>query len=156
MNKHNLTKIAFLLCIITLAVTTYYGKASQQTCPSQHYQSTTVQINQHKIITEIASTVDQRNCGLSKRNNLPDGYGMLFIFEKNQTLDFWMKDTYIPLTIAYIDENHLIMELHQFAAQQTNINQPSKLPGRYVLEASPEWFTENNIRVGDYVEFKLP
>jgi uncharacterized membrane protein (UPF0127 family) len=156
MNKSNLTKIAFSLCIIMLAVTLYYYKTSQKPCPLSHYQSTTVQINGHKITTDIASTEDQRICGLAKRSSLPDDYGMLFIYDKNQILDFWMKDTLFPLTVAYIDENHLIMELHQFAALQTNINEPSKTPGRYALEASPKWFIENNIHIGDYVEFSLP
>ncbi len=143
---------------MALAVTAYFyiNIFQQKPCPLNNYQSTIVQINEHEITVDIASTEAQRSCGLSNRSKLPNNYGMLFVFEKNQILDFWMKDTYIPLTVAYIDEDHKIMELHQFTAKQTNINEASKKAGRYALESSPEWFIQNNIQVGDYVKFNLP
>lgn len=144
--------------MMTLVIATYFyiNILLQKPCPLNNYQSTIVQINEHEITVDIASTEDQRSCGLSNRSKLPDNYGMLFVFKKNQTLDFWMKDTYIPLTVAYIHEDHRIMELHQFTANQANINEASKKVGRYALESSPEWFIQNNIQVGDYVKFSLP
>lgn len=154
------TKIVFLFCIailVTIVTYKYFNETqSQQQCPLDHYRMTIVQINEHELTVDIASTEAQRTCGLSHRNKLPENYGMLFVFEKNQILDFWMKDTHFPLTIAYIDENFKIMELHQFNADQINIDKPSKELGRYALESSPEWFAKNNIQVGDYVKFNLP
>ena len=158
MNKSSSTKAVLPLLVIALVITAYYfvSVLQKKPCPLSNYLATTVQINQHKLTVDIASTEDERSCGLAHRTSLPNDYGMLFVFEKNQTLNFWMKDTFVPLTIAYIDENHLITELHSFAANQADVDAPSKTKGRYALESSPEWFSNNNIRIGDYVEFSLP
>ena len=72
---------------------------------------TQIKIGNRRINVEIASNEGARTKGLQSREELSDNSGMLFIFEEPKILSFWMKNTYIPLSIAYLDENYKIIEI---------------------------------------------
>ena len=76
---------------------------------------------------------------------------MLFVFESAEPLGFWMKNTYIPLSIAYIDNGGRILNIEDMAPQ-TETTHWSKGPGRYALEMRKGWFAERGIRAGDRVD----
>ncbi|AEF85716.1 conserved hypothetical protein [Treponema primitia ZAS-2] len=101
-----------------------------------------------KLLAEIARTDDQRARGLMGRSSLKDGEGMLFVFEKDQILSFWMKNTLLPLSIAYIAYDGRIMEIHDMKPQDTTAIQ-SRRSGRYALEVPQGWFTRAGISIGD-------
>jgi len=115
-----------------------------------------VSIKGQDLSVELAFTPDTRSCGLSNRNTLGKNNGMLFLFPKARKRTFWMKNTHIPLSIAFIDETGKIVTIHQMEADQTHITYHSLKPVRYALEVNQSWFTLHGIKEGDQVEMVLP
>jgi uncharacterized protein len=108
-------------------------------------------INGHKIAAEVASTPNERETGLMNRFSLRQDSGMLFVFEQPETLSFWMKNTYIPLSIAFIDANGRILNIEDMAPQ-TESTHWSKGPALFALEMRKGWFAEHGVTTGDHVE----
>jgi uncharacterized protein len=100
------------------------------------------------VSVETAVSSAEKEKGLMNRKSLPSDTGMLFVFEYENYQDFWMKNTYIPLSIAYIDTNGIIREIYDMKPLDTSITYPSKYPARYALEVNLGWFSRNNIRPG--------
>jgi uncharacterized membrane protein (UPF0127 family) len=113
--------------------------------------TTTLTIGGHKIVAEVATKPDERATGLMNRFSLQPDHGMLFVFERSEPLAFWMKNTYIPLSIAFIDEQGRIVNIEDMAPQ-TEVSHWSAAPARYALEMRKAWFTERGIKPGDRVE----
>ena len=105
---------------------------------------------------ELATTPKARVCGLSKRVHMPENQGMLFIYPDLGKRSFWMKDTQIPLSIAFLDDSGKIKSIHKMAPMQTNERYRSRQAVRYALEVNQGWFADHGIEVGDIVELKLP
>jgi uncharacterized protein len=105
------------------------------------------------VKAEIASTHEDRNTGLMFRKKLPDGKGMLFVFEADQIMNFWMKNTVIPLSIAYIAHDGKIIDIKDMYPNDTS-SVVSSRSARYALEVPQGWFTRSGVRVGDIV--KIP
>lgn len=112
-----------------------------------------IQIGSKKITVEIANTPQQQQRGLMYREKMAADAGMLFIFDQEQPLNFWMKNTYINLSIAYIDKNKKIIDIQDMKATSAIDTQwstyPSAKPGMYALEMNQGWFTKNRIKIGD-------
>jgi uncharacterized membrane protein (UPF0127 family) len=100
------------------------------------------------ILAEVARTDAERETGLMFRHSLADGEGMLFVFEKDQMLSFWMKNTLIPLSIAYIAYNGRILEIHDMKPQDLSPVRSGR-SARYALEVPQGWFERAGIRPGD-------
>jgi len=103
------------------------------------------------VVAEVASTPDQRAQGLMYREDLPDGAGMLFVFQDNQVRAFWMANTYIPLDIAYLDPSYRIVDIVQMAPLVTE-TYPSSAPAMFALEVRQGWFADRGIPVGTQAE----
>ena len=101
------------------------------------------------ILAEVADTPAERSQGLMNRSALPDGTGMLFVFEFEASRSFWMKDTYIALDIAYIDVNFRIVSIHQMEPESEDLHS-STGPAMFALEVRQGWFQEHGIEVGDH------
>ena len=99
---------------------------------------------------ELAIKAEERNFGFMKRKNIPDGTGMLFVFENEQILSFWMKDTPHPLSIAFIDSRGKIRNIYDMKPFSLASIQ-STVSCRYALEVPQGWFTKNNILPGDTI-----
>ncbi len=100
--------------------------------------------------TEIAKTSEERARGFMEREKIPDGTGMLFVFDRDQILRFWMKDTPTPLSIAYINSKGIIKEIHDMKPfSLTSVS--SSVSCRYALEVPQNWFKKNNITVGSSI-----
>jgi uncharacterized protein len=102
------------------------------------------------VKAEIAITGDERSKGLMYRKNLPDGEGMLFIFERDEVLSFWMKNTYIPLSIAFIASDGKIIDIKDMYPQDENPVVSSRSV-RYALEVPMGWFLRSGVSTGDMV-----
>lgn len=100
------------------------------------------------INAEIVDTDFSRMKGLMYRKNLHKKSGMLFVFPYEKMLNFWMKNTYIPLSIAYIDKLGIINEIYHMKPLDTSTTYPSKLPAKYALEVNKGWFSKNKITAG--------
>lgn len=103
---------------------------------------------QTAITAELARTEEARSKGLMFRESLPDGEGMLFLFDRDELLSFWMKDTLIPLSIAFIGYNGKILEIHDMRPRDTTPVKSSRY-ARYALEVPQGWFSRAGISPGD-------
>ncbi len=101
----------------------------------------------HSIDAQVASTPDQRSIGLMHRKHLPQAEGMLFVFEQPATQCFWMKNTLIPLTAAFLADDGRIVNLVDMAPQSLE-SHCSTLPVRYVLEMNQGWFAKKGLLAG--------
>ena len=107
--------------------------------------------NGTQILTvEIAETEAQRNQGLMHRKTLKDGAGMLFVFERDQILSFWMKNTLIPLSIAYISYDGTITDIRDmYPKNESSVHSSRSV--RYALEVPQGWFEKVGVKAGDKV-----
>lgn len=102
------------------------------------------------VRAEIASKPEERNYGFMNRKHIPYGTGMLFVFEREQMLSFWMKNTPTPLSIAYIDNNGTIRDIFDMKPYSLSSIQ-STGSVRYALEVPKGWYADNGIKTGDRV-----
>jgi uncharacterized membrane protein (UPF0127 family) len=100
------------------------------------------------VRAEMARTSEQRNQGLMYRKSLPDGEGMLFMFDRDEALSFWMKNTLIPLSIAFIASDGTIIEIKDMRPHDQSPVQSSR-SARYALETPRGWFGRAGVRPGD-------
>jgi uncharacterized membrane protein (UPF0127 family) len=139
-------KPVIVLCFVFAFITTNCT-ASEQKFEKKRYRIETAD----KTVTidlEIAKTDAQRAQGLMNRKSLPDGKGMLFVFDRDQTLAFWMKNTLIPLSIAFIASDGRILEIRSMQPlSEATIR--SNRSARYALEVPRGWFDRAGIHVGD-------
>jgi uncharacterized membrane protein (UPF0127 family) len=137
----------FFFAVFAAACTS--GKA-QTGLEARSLTITTASGKQVEIKAEIARTPEQRQKGLMFRKELPDGKGMLFVFESEEPLSFWMKNTLIDLSIAFINSSGTILEIkNMYAGDLSSV--PSSYPVRYALEAPRGWFSRAGIAAGDKI-----
>ena len=106
-----------------------------------------------KLSVEIADTDRKRMLGLMNRRILKQNSGMLFQFPYKKKMNFWMKNTYIPLSIAYINQNGIINEIYNMKPLDVSVTYPSGKPAKYALEVNHGWFKKNNISLGNRIIF---
>ena len=132
-----------LLCILAALAPTGAAAADLPTIP--------LTIDGHKLIAEVAATNEQRMTGLMHRFSLKPDHGMLFVFREQQPQAFWMKNTFIALSIAYIDNKGKIVNIEDMAPKTENTH-PSNGPVLYALEMKKGWFKEHGIDAGAVVK----
>jgi uncharacterized membrane protein (UPF0127 family) len=105
-----------------------------------------------EVLAEVADEPAERERGLMFRDSLPENEGMLFVYPQEQTLSFWMKNTPLPLDIAFIDAGGRIVDIQQMEplTEQTYL---SRRPAMYALEMRLGWFGDYEVDVGAQVEF---
>jgi uncharacterized membrane protein (UPF0127 family) len=104
------------------------------------------------LLVEVAATEEARERGLSGRAEVPSGTGMLFVFPDEAVRSFWMKDTLVPLSVAFLDREGRITQMEDMTPLSEEAHR-SREPARYVLEVPQGWFTKMGITVGDQVVF---
>lgn len=128
-----------LACAATLAVA--------QDQPQLNLPRVTLMAGMHKIDAQVAATPDQRMTGLMHRKEMPQHEGMLFVFEQPTQQCFWMKNTLLPLSIAFIADDGTIVNIDEMAPQTLD-SHCSTRPVRYVLEMNTGWFAKKRIQAG--------
>lgn len=113
---------------------------------------TTLQVGGHEVTVEVAETDAQRQRGLMERDSLARDHGMLFVYPRPRTLSFWMRNTDIPLSIAYISQDGVIVDIQQMEPH-TQQQHPSREPAMYALEMNQGWFEGHGVSVGDRIQF---
>jgi hypothetical protein len=101
----------------------------------------------HNINAELAATPEQREIGLMFRNSMPAGDGMLFVFERPGQQCFWMKNTLIPLSVAFLADDGSVVNIDDMKPQTLDGHCSAK-PVRYVLEMNVGWFAKRGIKAG--------
>ena len=104
----------------------------------------------HQLSAQVAQTPEQRQIGLMFRKEMPQAEGMLFVFEQPSQQCFWMKNTILPLTAAFVADDGTIVNLEDMKPQTTESHCSLK-PVRYVLEMNQGWFAKKGVKAG----FKL-
>jgi uncharacterized membrane protein (UPF0127 family) len=104
-----------------------------------------------QITVEIADTPASRTQGLMGRRALPINHGMLFVFERPERQCFWMKNTLIPLSVAFVADDGTLVNLDEMKAQTLNAHCSEK-PVRYVLEMNTGWFAKKGLKAGNRLQ----
>ena len=115
-----------------------------------------ISINEHILNVEVVDTIETRAKGLMGRKELAVDSGMLFVYPSPQPLSFWMKNTLIPLSIAFIDEHLKIVKILDMDVPENEQDLPlytcMKLC-KYALEVQQGWFKNNGIHIGSKISF---
>jgi uncharacterized protein len=134
--------LAILLC------TAGPAQAQAQDGPGPRLPSITIQAGMHLITAEVASEVGTRAKGLMHRTKLGNNQGMLFVFEQKAQHCFWMRNTLIPLSIAFLDDDGTILNIENMQPKSEDSHCPLKAM-RFALEMDQGWFVKKGIMVGD-------
>jgi hypothetical protein len=108
----------------------------------------TLSAGMYRIDAQVAQTPEQRATGLMYRREMPQHEGMLFAFEQPSVQCFWMKNTLLPLTAAFVADDGAVVNLADMKPQSTESHCSDK-PVRYVLEMNQGWFAKKGIKPGD-------
>lgn len=130
------------------------GLAHAEDLPQTNLPREKLSIGIHQIDTQLAVTSEQREIGLMFRQEMPQHEGMLFIFENPSRLCFWMKNTLLPLTAAFVADDGSIVNLENMKPQTTESHCSTK-PVRYVLEMNQGWFAKKGIKPGTKISGRL-
>ena len=114
-----------------------------------------ISVDGHRLQAEVADTPVDRIQGLMYRRNLGQNSGMLFVYERAAHLSFWMKNTWVPLSVAFIDDNGDIVHIEDMDPHSTRIHR-SPLIVRYALEVNAGWFSERGIGTTSVVQCSFP
>lgn len=133
---------ATLALLAALAATSPAAHAQQGPLPTVRLEASI-----HLIDAEVARTEQQREIGLMMRDTMPPNHGMLFVFDEPHVQCFWMKNTLLPLTIAFLADDGTIVTLADMQPQ-TETNHCSGKPVRYALEMNQGWFAKRGLKVG--------
>ncbi len=126
------------------------ASAQSNPAPQMGLARTQLTAGMHRLDVQLAQTPEQRQIGLMWRKEMPVHEGMLFVFEQASTQCFWMRNTLIPLTAAFVEDDGTIVNLADMQPQSDDSHCSSK-PVRFVLEMNQGWFAKRQIKPG----FKL-
>jgi uncharacterized membrane protein (UPF0127 family) len=132
--------IAFATCLAAFSVLAQ--DEPQTDLPRVHLSA-----GMHQIDAQVAQSADQRMVGLMFRKEMPQHEGMLFVFDEPSVQCFWMKNTLLPLTAAFIADDGTIVNLADMKPQTTDSHCSAK-PVRFVLEMNQGWFAKKGIKAG--------
>jgi uncharacterized protein len=113
----------------------------------QNLAATTLKVGMHSIRAQLAITPMQRQIGLMHRREMPSHEGMLFVFDEPQQQCFWMRNTLIPLSIAFLADDGTVVNLADMKAQSDESHCSAK-PVRFALEMNQGWFAKRGVKPG--------
>jgi hypothetical protein len=143
--------VAFwMTCFWLACASTATAQTLQQATPQLGLARAQLTAGMHRLDVQLAQTPEQRQIGLMWRKEMPQHEGMLFVFEQATIQCFWMRNTLIPLTAAFIEDDGTIVNLADMQPQSDDSHCSSK-PVRFVLEMNQGWFAKRQIKPG----FKL-
>lgn len=141
------TRRTVAAALLTAAAGLPFTTAQAQDGPQLNLQRVEMTAGMHRIDAQVAATPQERQTGLMHRKEMPQHEGMLFVFEQPAQQCFWMKNTLLPLTAAFVDDDGTIVNLADMKPQTLDSHCSAK-PVRYVLEMNQGWFAKKNIKAG--------
>ena len=117
------------------------------------FQKKKIVLGKAALTVEVADSDAHRSQGLMYRQKMAEHHGMLFVFPKEKLLSFWMKNTYIPLSIGFFDKNQKLLEVIDMKPMTSVMDKQTPLyrshkPAKYALEVNQGWFKRNKIPLG--------
>ncbi|WP_228488353.1 DUF192 domain-containing protein [Caenimonas koreensis] len=134
--------VAFIAAIAAAVLMPVFAQEAQMNLPRVQLAA-----GMHRIDAQVAQTGDQRMTGLMFRKEMPKHEGMLFVFEYPSQQCFWMRNTLLPLSIAFVADDGTIVNIDEMKPQ-TDDSHCSLKPVRYVLEMNTGWFARKGIKAG--------
>lgn len=157
--KRNLSAACLCLCLC-LSIPALGQALKLQSSPEvvrPNFEKRDLVVGDKKIVVEIADSDEKRAHGLMFVSQLPADQGMLFVFEDERVRSFWMKNTLIPLSIAYINKDMEIIEILDMQPAPLGATRPKSYPSKkksmYALEMNIGWFEKNKIWPGARMKF---
>lgn len=145
--NHPVKQLSFkILSLVVLSLNSVWAQEG----PQLSLNRIKISAGMHQIDTQLAMNPEERQIGLMNRPSMPNHEGMLFVFDDAGVQCFWMKNTLLPLTAAFVADDGIIVNLEDMKPQ-TLESHCSKKPVRYVLEMNQGWFAKRGIKAG----FKL-
>lgn len=139
------------LFLLAWALQTSASAGEEPVNPQPPLPTIRLVIGNTSVKTEVADEPQERNLGLMARTELADGEGMLFVFPEQQPMSFWMRNTLLPLSIAYINGAGVIREIHDMEPLKDTPIRSVFRDLLYALEVPQGWFSKNKILPGDRV-----
>ena len=114
----------------------------------------TITVGTKKLEVEIASTAEQRRVGLMNRKSMPENHGMIFVFDPPEPVSFWMKNTYIPLSAAFVAEDGVVVKIADMQPLSETHHAPD-VDVQFVIEVNRGWFKKAGLGVGSKLRLDL-
>jgi uncharacterized membrane protein (UPF0127 family) len=149
----NSTLPKWRLCWLVLACWIASSAAGAQEQP-QNLAATKLTVGMHNIRAQLAITPQQRQIGLMHRREMPTHEGMLFVFDEPSQQCFWMRNTFIPLSIAFLAEDGTVVNIADMRPQSDE-SHCSARPVRYALEMNQGWFARRGVKPGTRISGEL-
>jgi uncharacterized membrane protein (UPF0127 family) len=139
--------LAGLRSSLVALVLTLLGAAAAWAQQPQDLAAVTLKVGMHNIRAQLAVTPQQRQIGLMFRQEMPSHEGMLFVFDEPSPQCFWMRNTLIPLSIAFLADDGTVVNLADMKPQSDESHCSTK-PVRYALEMNQGWFAKRGVKPG--------
>ena len=127
------------------------SSAQAQDSPQLNLERVKLTAGMHSIDAQLAATSEQRQVGLMFRKDMPQHEGMIFVFEQASQQCFWMKNTLLPLSAAFVADDGTIVNIEDMKPQTLDSHCSAK-PVRYVLEMNKGWFAKKGIKAGSKLQ----
>ena len=129
----------------------FTGVVQAQDAPQMNLERVKLSLGMHRLDVQVAATSEQRQIGLMFRKDMPQHEGMIFIFEQSGQRCFWMKNTLLPLSAAFVEDDGTIVNIEDMKPQTLDAHCSAK-PVRYVLEMNKGWFAKKGIKPGSKLQ----
>jgi uncharacterized membrane protein (UPF0127 family) len=136
-------------CAVLAALLCWAGAAPAQ--EGAHAPRAELNVGIHLIHAELAADDASRMTGLMFRRTLPPSDGMLFRFDQEDRHCMWMRNTYLPLSVAFLDARGAVINVEEMQAQTDDTHCAAR-PARYALEMNARWFAQHGVRAGTVIE----
>lgn len=125
--------------------------------PDITFKKEKITLDGKTIPVELAETPEQHERGLMFRKSIPESEGMLFVFSNEEVRYFWMKNTFIDLSIGYFDKDKTLIDIQEMKStsmmETRPPSYPSAKPAKYALEMNKGWFAKNKVKLGQKFQF---
>ena len=159
MKKLNIFVLFILIITIFLGLYKYYKEEEQKNMGFLNFKSAKLEISSnkktHKFNVKVADNKSTRAYGLMHVKELEENVGMFFIYDHDSVISIWMKNTYIPLDILYIDSSNKIRNIRKNATPLSTNNMSSIVPVKYVLEINGGLVDKLGIKEGDRISYQM-
>jgi len=144
-----------LLISLSILCSLILGACAQETTPEPADTYFTLKLGEKEFSAQLALARPEQQKGLMFRREMGEDQGMLFIFEKTKEMGFWMKNTYIPLDIGYIDPDGVLREVHKMFPHDERPVRSKSDNILMALEMNQGWFASQGLKVGDQLDMAL-
>lgn len=141
---------AFRFLIVGLSLV-LLGGCSREAPPTSDLPTISVRLGDQMFTLEVAADETSRQRGLMFRHSIPDDHGMIFVFEQEQPLSFWMKNTFIPLDILFIDADRRVISIHAMQPHDLR-GVRSPRPAKYAIEINAGMARKAGVKSGDRID----